>query len=114
MTADAHFRVPEPYNEPVRSYAPGTPERRSVKQRLAELTDARTEIAMTIGGVRRKGTSTGTLRAPHRHQRVGHDGPQRLVRAAVDVVAGHFAALFSRGGAGNVTTGPWAAMPGGR
>jgi 1-pyrroline-5-carboxylate dehydrogenase len=34
----AHFngrrRVPAPVNEPVRSYAPGTPERASLKARL--------------------------------------------------------------------------------
>ncbi len=66
--ANAHYRVPEPYNEPVRAYAPGSPERRSVRDRLAELTDARTEIPMTIGGKRRLGTTTGALKSPHRHE----------------------------------------------
>ncbi len=28
MTADGHFRVPTPVNEPVRQYAPGDPQRR--------------------------------------------------------------------------------------
>src|SRR5206468_7371751 len=41
MTADGHFRVPTPVNEPVRAYAPGDPHRKSLKSRLAELTDAR-------------------------------------------------------------------------
>ncbi|MDQ6692457.1 MAG: L-glutamate gamma-semialdehyde dehydrogenase [Candidatus Dormibacteraeota bacterium] len=68
MTADGHFKVPSPYNEPIRTYGPGSAERRSVKGRLAELTDAHTEIPMTIGGTRRKGGGTGTIRSPHRHQ----------------------------------------------
>ena len=35
------FNLPAPYNEPVRDYAPGSPERASLKQRLTELTDSR-------------------------------------------------------------------------
>ena len=31
MTADGHFRVPIPVNEPVRQYAPGDPNRKSLK-----------------------------------------------------------------------------------
>ncbi len=49
MTADGHFKVPTPVNEPVRAYAPGDPQRKSLKARLAELTDARTEVPMQIG-----------------------------------------------------------------
>jgi 1-pyrroline-5-carboxylate dehydrogenase len=61
-----HFRVPTPYNEPVRSYAPGSPERGTLKRRLAELTDAATEIPMVIGGERRAGGGTEGIRSPHR------------------------------------------------
>ena len=45
-----HFHVPQPYNEPVLGYAPGSPERASLKGRLADLTDAGTEIPMVIAG----------------------------------------------------------------
>ncbi len=68
MTADGHFRVPTPVNEPIRPYAPGDASRKSLKARLAELTDARTEVPMLIGGERRWGASRGTLRSPHRHE----------------------------------------------
>src|SRR5260370_24225643 len=68
MTADGHFRVPNPVNEPVRQYAPGDPQRKSLKARLAELTDARTEVPMQIGGERRWGASRGDIRSPHRHE----------------------------------------------
>ncbi len=50
MTADGHFQVPQPANEPVRSYSPTDTHRKSLKSRLAELTDARTEVPMQIGG----------------------------------------------------------------
>ncbi len=68
MTADGHFKVPLPVNEPVRAYAPGDPHRKPLKARLAELTDARTEVPMQIGGERRWGASRGELRCPHRHE----------------------------------------------
>jgi 1-pyrroline-5-carboxylate dehydrogenase len=68
MTADGHFQVPQPTNEPVRAYAPGDPHRKSLKSRLAELTDARTEVPMQIGGERRWGASRGDIRSPHRHE----------------------------------------------
>jgi 1-pyrroline-5-carboxylate dehydrogenase len=68
MTADGHFEVPKPANEPVRSYSPGDVNRMSLKARLADLTDARTEVPMQIGGERRWGASRGDLRSPHRHE----------------------------------------------
>ncbi|HYM96752.1 MAG TPA: L-glutamate gamma-semialdehyde dehydrogenase [Candidatus Sulfotelmatobacter sp.] len=68
MTADGHFEVPKPVNEPVRPYAPGDAHRNSLKARLADLTDARTEVPMQIGGERRWGSSRGDLRSPHRHE----------------------------------------------
>ena len=48
--ADAHIRVPAPINEPVRPYGPGSPEKASLKARLADLSDARTSIPMVING----------------------------------------------------------------
>jgi 1-pyrroline-5-carboxylate dehydrogenase len=68
MTADGHFQVPQPANEPVRSYAANDPHRKPLKARLAELTDARTEVPMQIGGERRWGASRGDIRSPHRHE----------------------------------------------
>ena len=68
MSEQGHFKVPTPYNEPVRNYEPGTAHRFSVQQRLAAMTDVSAEIPMTIGGERRKGTSTKPLHAPHRHE----------------------------------------------
>ncbi|HEY1420073.1 MAG TPA: L-glutamate gamma-semialdehyde dehydrogenase [Candidatus Dormibacteraeota bacterium] len=68
MTADGHFEVPKPTNEPIRPYAPGDVHRMSLKARLADLTDARTEVPMQIGGEHRWGGSRGDIRSPHRHE----------------------------------------------
>jgi 1-pyrroline-5-carboxylate dehydrogenase len=68
MTADGHFKVPTPVNEPIRAYAPGDPNRASLKSTLAELTDARTDVPMQIGGERRWGASKSDIRSPHRKE----------------------------------------------
>ncbi len=49
---DAASSVPEPRNEPVRSYPPGSPERASLQARIAELEAGRVEFTQTIGGTR--------------------------------------------------------------
>ena len=43
-------RVPTPVNEPVRTYAPGSPERRALKARLASMAGERVDIPLIIGG----------------------------------------------------------------
>jgi 1-pyrroline-5-carboxylate dehydrogenase len=47
---DGVTRVPAPVNEPVLSYAPGSPERAAVEAVLAVQTGQRTDLPMTIGG----------------------------------------------------------------
>ena len=47
---DAVTRVPVPVNEPVRGYAPGSPERAEVERTLADLGSAAIDLPMTIGG----------------------------------------------------------------
>ena len=44
------FNVPEPKNEPVRSYAPGSSERATLKQKIEELRNVELELPMIIGG----------------------------------------------------------------
>ena len=95
-----HFRPPDPYNEPVRSYAPGSAERSSLKTRLADLTDAGTEIPMVVGGEHRSGRESGAIRAPHRKELVIG---RYAVGGAEDVGAAIDAALEAHRG--------WAATP---
>ena len=62
-------RVEIPTNEPVQSYAPGSPERRSLQSTIAAMREAAPrDLPMHIGG-RAVAGRTGTLpvRAPHQH-----------------------------------------------
>ena len=43
-------KLPTPVNEPVLSYAPGTPERAELKQALKDLAARPLEIPLVIGG----------------------------------------------------------------
>jgi 1-pyrroline-5-carboxylate dehydrogenase len=52
---DAVVTVPVPANEPVKTYAPGSPERAALEARIKELGGGQTELTMTIGGERRMG-----------------------------------------------------------
>ena len=48
--SNAVFQVPHPANEPVKSYAPGSPERASIRRRLDEMLGEEVEIPVVIGG----------------------------------------------------------------
>ena len=63
-------RVPPPVNDPIRSYAPGSPEKVELKRRLATMSGDCPEIPVVVGG---KAIHTGELtdvRSPHDHQHV--------------------------------------------
>ncbi len=61
---------PHPVNEPVRAYAPGSPERASLKSTLQSMREAHTTIPAVIGGERVTTGRTVDVVAPHEHQRV--------------------------------------------
>ena len=52
---DAVTNVPQPVNEPVHDYAPGSPEREKLTARLKEMATERVELTMAIGGEHRLG-----------------------------------------------------------
>jgi 1-pyrroline-5-carboxylate dehydrogenase len=62
-------RVPAPVNEPVKSYAPGSPERAEIKARLASMATERVEIPLIIGGkeVRTGKTQQSVMPFKHKH-----------------------------------------------
>ncbi len=84
---DAVTTPPRPVNEPIRSYAPGSAERDSLKAALVAAA-ARTDLTMTIGGEQRRAGGTAIdVVAPHRHAQVlgtMHNATAADVRAAVD------------------------------
>lgn len=68
---DAVISVPDPRNEPVHTYAPGTPGRQSLERRLRELASERFDLAMTINGQHRMGGGAAIdVVQPHKHGHV--------------------------------------------
>src|SRR4051794_31738105 len=59
-----------PVNEPVRSYAPGSPEKKSLKQRLSEMASERIEIPLIIGGKEVRTGDVGQAVCPFDHKHV--------------------------------------------
>ncbi|MDQ2667326.1 MAG: L-glutamate gamma-semialdehyde dehydrogenase [Gemmatimonadota bacterium] len=62
--------VPPPINEPVKGYAPGSPEKAALKSRLADMAKERVDIPIIVGG---KEIRTGDLSQsvmPHDHAHV--------------------------------------------
>ncbi len=79
--------APLPSNEPVHTYAPGSPERASLQAQLARMTAEKIEIPLVIGG---REVRTGKLAQavmPHRHAHVladVHQGGAAEVQQAIE------------------------------
>lgn len=85
--SDAIFTVPQPVNEPVLHYAPGSPEKLALKKALADLKSQQRDIPMFIGGEHVRTGQTVSMHPPHeRSHTLGHfhKGNATHVRAAVD------------------------------
>jgi 1-pyrroline-5-carboxylate dehydrogenase len=84
---DAITQVPEPDNEPIRGYAPGSTERNSLELRLKELAASPLALPMTVAGEQRMGGGAEIqLVQPHnRHVTLGRtrEATAQDVRAAV-------------------------------
>jgi 1-pyrroline-5-carboxylate dehydrogenase len=121
MSRPAISLPPEPRNEPVKDYAPGSPERAELQQRLRELERDRIEIPLVIGGKDVKTDGTFEAVMPHRKSHILADvhagGPAQVDEAiAAAREARHDwgrmpwedrAAIFLR--AAELLAGPWRA-----
>ncbi len=63
--SNAFFQIPEIKNEPVLSYAPGSPEKAAVKKAIAGLKKKQIDIPMVIGGKRVRTKKKVKIRPPH-------------------------------------------------
>jgi 1-pyrroline-5-carboxylate dehydrogenase len=78
--------LPPVVNEPIRSYAPGTPERASLQARLAAMETERPDIPVVIGGQEIRTGATRQATSPHKHRHVTatwHQATADDVRAAI-------------------------------
>jgi 1-pyrroline-5-carboxylate dehydrogenase len=71
--SNAIYHVPAAINEPVLNYAPGSPERKNLKEAIATMRSKVLEIPMYINGKEVHTAKKGELRPPHDHQHLlGH------------------------------------------
>ena len=63
-------KVPTPHNEPVLSYAKGTPERRVIEATLKAVASEKAEIPMVLGGEHVTTEETRQVVMPHDHHQV--------------------------------------------
>jgi 1-pyrroline-5-carboxylate dehydrogenase len=80
-------RVPPPVNEPVKSYAPETPERPALKIRLQAMAGERLDIPVIIGGEEVRSGETATAVMPHNHRHVladWHKATPAIVDRAIE------------------------------
>ncbi len=64
------FKVPKAVNEPVKSYAKGTPEREAVLNAYKELWNQQVDVPLYIGTEEIRTGKTKNMTAPHDHQHV--------------------------------------------
>jgi 1-pyrroline-5-carboxylate dehydrogenase len=98
--SDGTFRVPDPYNEPIQGYAPGSPERASLEARIRAMASERADAPCFIGGEEVRTGDTFVVRAPHRHELAladVHAAGRGEVQRAIDTAV--------------ATQHEWAAMP---
>src|SRR5262249_17891659 len=84
---NGHRRVPAPVNEPIRSYAPGTPERASLKSALEQMSREKVVMPLIIGGKEVKTGECGQSVMPHDHRHVlgeYHKAGEKHVLQAVE------------------------------
>jgi 1-pyrroline-5-carboxylate dehydrogenase len=119
VSAHGIFRVPEPRNEPVLGYEPGSPEREELRRRLDELSSERLAIPLVIGGEDVQTGDTYEAVMPHKRSHVladvqkgGSAEVDRAIAAAADAWEDWSrtpwedrAAVFLR--AAELLAGPW-------
>ena len=119
MSAPGIFRTPQAVNEPILSYAPGSPERAELQRRLAEMSGERIAIPLVLGGERVETGETFEAVMPHDRDHVLGDVAkgdashmERAIAAAREAHAGWSStpwhervAVFLR--AAELLAGPW-------
>jgi len=86
LSTDGIFSTPKPINEPIKSYAPGSPERASLQAVLSKKTQEKVEIPCVINGKRYYTGRTIELTMPSDHQHVlgvAHLATPELVQEAI-------------------------------
>jgi len=84
---NAIFRFPNPGNEPVKAYAPGSSEKTELKKALIQVSSEEWDIPLVIGGKEIRTGNTGKVVMPHNHKHVlaiYHKAGEKEVQMAID------------------------------
>ena len=93
-------KVPQPINEPVLNYGPGSPEKQALKRALETLAATPADVPIIIGGERRRGSGSADVFSPHAKKKVVARVAQASAEDAEHAVKAALAAQAS-----------WAATP---
>jgi len=114
-----YFKVARPANEPIKAYAPGSPEKAALKHKLAEMKSQQIDVPLIIGGKEIRTGNTADLRVPHDHSvklgvyhKAGEKEVQMAVEAALEaqitwakIPWEHRVSIFLK--AAELLSGPW-------
>jgi 1-pyrroline-5-carboxylate dehydrogenase len=117
--SNGSFKVPEPRNEPVLNYAPGSPERKQLERQLDRMASKVIDMPARIGGRKVRTGRTADAVMPHDHGHVlgrwhkcGKKEVERAIKAALDAHESwsrmpwqHRAAIFLK--AADLLAGPY-------
>lgn len=81
------YKLPAISNEPIKSYAPGSPERKALQEKLSEVRSSTVDLPMIIGGREIRTGQLMDIRPPHDHQHLlghYHQGDASHVQMAID------------------------------
>ena len=115
------YKIPHPVNEPIKQYAPGSPERKELQDTLARMRAVQIDIPMYIGGTEVRSKTIIDLHPPHDHQhKLGHfhkSGKEHVKQAIESALAArenwqnlsweHRASIFLK--AADLIAGPYRA-----
>lgn len=119
--SNAYFKVPVPVNEPIKMYAPGSPEKEELKKKINELKNQKIEVPLIIGGKEVKTGNTAEMIIPHKKDHVlgvYHKAGKKEVEMAIEAALEarkewaempweHRAAIFLK--MADLLAGPWRA-----
>jgi len=89
-TLNTIFQIPEPVNEPILNYAPGSRERAELKAKIGELRSQVIDIPLIIGGKEVRTGRTADIVIPHENRKVigrYHKAGPKEVEMAVQAAA---------------------------
>lgn len=81
------YKLPNITNEPIKSYAPGSPERADLKAKIEEIKNKVVDLPMIIDGKEVRTQKLADIRPPHDHQHLlghYHQGDASHVQMAIE------------------------------